>query len=145
MTVAVFFKTRAPASVKSLAPALKKTARAALESGKSKGEVNIILVGEAGIKRLNRRFLSRTGVTDVLAFNHPRPAFTPRGGAPPFGDIYICLPRARLQASRLGHCLGTELLILAAHGALHLSGMDDATASQRRAMNRKTLRLLRRL
>jgi probable rRNA maturation factor len=145
MTVAVFFKTRTSASVRKLAPALKKAARAALGAERTKGEVNIVLMGEPGIKRLNRRFLARTGVTDVLAFNHPRPAFAPRGGVPPFGDIYICLPRARRQAKLLGHSLATELLILAAHGALHLSGMDDASSSQRRAMNKKTLRLLRKL
>ncbi len=145
MTVAVFFETRASASVRALAPALKKAARAALRAERTKGEVGIILVGEAGIKSLNRRFLARTGLTDVLAFNHPRPAFTPHGTLPPFGDIYICLPRAQRQAKKLGHSLETELLILAAHGALHLSGMDDATARQRSAMNLKTLRLLRKL
>ena len=145
MTVFVFFKTRAPASVRALAPALKKAARAALGAKRTKGEVGIILVGESGIKSLNRRFLARAGVTDVLAFNHPPPAFAPRGGVPPFGDIYICLPRARRQAQLLGHSLATELLILAAHGALHLSGMDDATAIQRRVMNMKTIRLLREL
>lgn len=145
MTVFVFFKTRAHASVRALAPALKKAVRSALGAERAKGEVSIILTGEAGIKSLNRRFLARSGVTDVLAFSHPRPAFTPRGGVPPFGDIYICLPRARRQAKLLGHSLETELLILAVHGALHLSGMDDATAPQRSAMDTKTIRLLRKL
>jgi len=143
MTVSVFFKTKAFSPAKDLAAALKRTARSALGSKRGKGEVAIVLVGEAEIERLNRSFLSHTGVTDVIAFNHPRPAFTPRGAVPPFGDIYICLPQARRQAELMGHSLETELLILAAHGALHLSGMDDSTPARRRAMNARTLRLLR--
>lgn len=143
MTVSVFFKTKASTPVKELAAALKRAARAALGTKRGEGEVAIILVGDAEIERLNSRFLSHTGVTDVITFNHPRPAFTPCGAAPPFGDIYICLPQARRQARLMGHSVETELLILATHGALHLSGMDDFTHAKRRAMNAKTLRLLR--
>jgi probable rRNA maturation factor len=144
MTAAVFFKVRPPASVKQLAPALKKAVSAGLGTKKS-GEVSVVIVGEAGIRRLNARFLGHAGVTDVIAFNHSRPAFAFPGGEPPFGDIFICLPQARRQAKLLGHSLETELLILAVHGALHLSGMDDATPDQRGRMNKKTLRLLRKL
>ena len=145
MTTCIYFRTRAPRSVKALVPALKKAVRAALGT-ETKGEVNVVLEGESGIRRLNRRFLSRAGATDVLAFNHPKPACPiSRGGAFPFGDIYICLSRARDQAKQLGHTLETELLILTIHGALHLAGMDDSTARSRRKMDDRTLRLLRKL
>ncbi|HOW90304.1 MAG TPA: rRNA maturation RNase YbeY [Elusimicrobiales bacterium] len=143
MTVSVHFRTRAPAGARALVPALKKAVRAALGK-RAAGEVGVILENDAGIRRLNRRFLSRTGTTDVIAFNHSVPALrTPGVPAFPLGDIYICLPQARRQAELMGHGLATELLILAVHGALHLSGMDDASPPERRAMNRKTLRLLR--
>lgn len=143
MTVSIFFKTGA--GLKKLVPALKRTVLAAAGKKAGEGAVNLILVSDAEIRRLNRAFLSRGGVTDIIAFNHPRVFFTPRGETPPFGDIYICLPQARRQAKTMGHCLETELLVLAAHGALHLAGMDDSTPALRAAMNRKTLRLLRKL
>jgi len=45
----------------------------------------------------------------------------------------------------MGHSQLTELLVLAAHGALHLAGMDDATPAQRRRMNLRTAALLKKL
>ncbi len=145
MMVKVFFRTRPALSVKKIEPLLKKAALSALRAKKAKGEINLILVADREIKRLNKAFLAHTGVTDVIAFNHPAPAFTPPGETAPFGDIYICLPQARRQAAKMGHSLETELLILAVHGALHLSGMDDATSALRKKMNQKTVNLLRKL
>ena len=145
MTARVFFRTKPSPSVKKLAPLLRKAALSALAGVKKKGEVGLVIVADEEIKRLNRTFLSHTGTTDVIAFNHPEPAFVPPGETAPFGDIYICLPQARRQADKMGHSLETELLILAVHGALHLSGMDDATAPLRRKMNERTVSLLNKL
>ncbi len=145
MTINIFFRTRAPLSVRKLGHALKKAALAAASGKNKKGEINLVIVADAEIKLLNKAFLSHTGVTDVIAFNHPEPAFIPPGETVAFGDIYICLPVARRQAAKMGHSLETELLILAVHGALHLSGMNDTTAAQRKKMNQKTVNLLRKL
>lgn len=143
MTVTVFFDTRPSPAVRKLAPLLK---RAVLNASlKKKGAIGLVLTSDAEIKRLNKAFLGHAGTTDVIAFNHPRPAVMPPGEIPPFGDIFICLPAARRQAERMGHSLETELLILATHGALHLSGMDDATPALRLEMNKKTVRLLKKL
>ena len=143
MTVTVFFNTRPSPAIRELAPLLKRAVLNA--AGKKKGGISLVVTSGAEIKRLNTVFLSRTGTTDVIAFNHPGPAVTPPGETLPFGDIFICLPVARRQAKRMGHSLETELLILATHGALHLSGMDDATPALRRKMNEKTVRLLKKL
>jgi len=145
MTVSVFFRPRTALFVRKLGPLLKKAARAAVSGKKFPGELSLILVTDAEIKRLNRTFLTHTGITDVIAFNHPEPAFLPPGETAPFGDIYICLAQARRQAVKMGHSLATELLILTVHGALHLSGMDDSTPALRKKMNEKTVRLLRNL
>jgi probable rRNA maturation factor len=143
MTVTVFFDTRPSPAVRNLAPLLKRAVLNA--AAKKKGAIGLILTSKAKIKRLNKAFLSRAGLTDVIAFNHPKPAVSPPGETLPFGDIFICLPVARRQADSMGHSLETELLILATHGALHLSGMDDATPPLRRKMNERTVRLLKKL
>jgi len=143
MTVTVFFNASPSPAVRKLAPLLK---RAVLNAAPKKtGGISLVLTSDAEIKRLNKAFLAHTGTTDVIAFNHPRPAVTPPGEILPFGDIFICLPAARRQAKRMGHSLETELLILATHGALHLSGMDDATPALRRKMNQRTIILLKKL
>jgi len=76
-------------------------------------EVSIVIVGDAKIRNLNKRYRKKNKVTDVLAFD--------------YGEIFICLPQARRQAKKLGHSLKKELGILLIHGLLHLAGYDDKT------------------
>jgi probable rRNA maturation factor len=140
MPVSVFFEGGAPAGVKGKNAIL--AGAAALGLGRfSRRQVNLVFTGGPGIKKLNRRFLGKDRLTDVIAFNLP-PAPVPGF---PWGEIYICLPAAARQARAMGHSLLTELLVLAVHGALHLAGMDDASPAQRRRMNEKTAALLRKL
>lgn len=140
MPVRVFFDLAAGAELKAAAPALAKAAALGLGRHRAR-EVNLVLTGGPGIKRLNRRFLGKDRLTDVIAFNAPPPHFP---GAP-WGEIYVCVPVAKRQARNMGHSVLTELLVLAAHGALHLAGWDDATPALRARMNRRTAALLRRL
>jgi len=140
MAINIFFELKAPKEVAAAKPLLAKAA--ALGLGRNAGKpVNLIFTGGPGIKALNRRFLGKDRLTDVIAFNMP-PAPVPGS---PWGEIYVCVPVAAGQARAMGHSLLTELLILTAHGALHLSGMDDAAPAERRAMNVKTAALLKKL
>ncbi|MCX5786743.1 MAG: rRNA maturation RNase YbeY [Elusimicrobia bacterium] len=143
MPIKIFFETPAPAAIKRAPALLKRALRKALGARFAKRGVCLIFTGDSGIKELNKKFLGRDRVTDVIAFNYPAP---PGFDAPPvFGDIYVCLPQAVRQAQAMGHSLLTELLILSAHGALHLAGMDDATPVLRRRMNLKTAAILKKL
>ncbi len=141
MPVRVFFDLKADAALKAAAPALARAAALGLGPRHARREVNLVLTGGPGIKTLNRRFLGKDRLTDVIAFNAPPPHFP----GVPWGEIYVCAPVAARQAKALGHSALTELLVLAAHGALHLAGWDDATPAQRRRMNLRTAALLRRL
>lgn len=140
MAVRLFFEAKLPPGACPPA-ALRKAAEAALSGPLSRGPVNVVYTGDAGIRKLNKRFLGKDRVTDVIAFNYPP---SPVKGAV-LGEVYVCVPQARRQAAGLGHSLSAELLVLTVHGALHLSGMDDATRAQRAAMNAKTSRLLNKL
>lgn len=136
----LFFEAAAPAAIKAATPALRKAA--ALGLGRhAKKPVNVIYTGGAGIKKLNKAFLGKDRLTDVIAFNLP-PAPVPGS---PWGEIYVCLPVAARQARAMGHSLLTELLVLTAHGALHLAGWDDATPALRARMNRRTAALLKKI
>ncbi len=74
-------------------------------------EISVVLVSDAKIKELNRKYRKENRVTDVLAFD--------------YGEIFICLPQAKRQAKELGHSFKKELTILLIHGILHLAGYDD--------------------
>ncbi len=76
-------------------------------------EISIVIVGDKRIKSLNKKYLKRNRVTDVLAFD--------------YGEIFICLPQAKKQAKEMGHSVKEELAILLIHGILHLSGYNDKT------------------
>lgn len=140
MPVNVFFETAAQGGTGSRKALLARAAELGLGRF-ARREVNLVFTGGPGIRALNRRYLGRDRLTDVIAFNLP-PAPVPGF---PWGEIYVCLPAAKKQAGQLGHSLLTELLVLTVHGALHLAGMDDATPALRGAMNRRTAALLRKL
>jgi probable rRNA maturation factor len=100
-------------------------------------EVSVAIVGDEGIKELNRRFLGRTGVTDVIAFTY--------SSSPELleGEIVLNAELARRRALETGHGHREELLLYAVHGALHLLGWEDDTPAKRRDMNAEALRILR--
>jgi len=86
-------------------------------------EISLTFVGEDKIKSLNRQYLGRSGVTDVISFNLSEQGSLDSDN-PLVGDIYICVARAGKQAKDLGVPLKEELVRLAAHGVLHLLGYD---------------------
>jgi probable rRNA maturation factor len=133
MKVNVFINTALPEGVKPSSAALAKTVLAGLQRfSRAAGEVNLIIVDDAEITRLNKSFLRKDRATDVISFSHPQ---FPGIKGQPFGDIYICADAAQRQGRELGHGAMLELFTLAAHGALHLAGHDDNTLQKRAAMN----------
>jgi rRNA maturation RNase YbeY len=85
-------------------------------------------VSDAELHQMNRTFLGHDYQTDVITF---RLEDEPRAG-----EINIRVDRAREQAKEYGVGLYDEIYRLAAHGALHLAGYDDATPAEREAMRR---------
>ncbi|HAT73001.1 MAG TPA: rRNA maturation RNase YbeY [Elusimicrobia bacterium] len=140
MPVTVFFEGKHPPAVKAAGRLLAKAAALGLGRNAAKA-VNLVFTDGPGIRALNRRFLSKNRLTDVIAFNFP-PSRLPGAN---WGEIYVCVPVAARQAKAMGHALLTELLVLAAHGALHLSGMEDGTTALRRRMNERTAELLKKI
>jgi len=115
--------------------------RALGKTAAKKGEINVILTCARRMQGINKKFLGHDYVTDVISFNHP-PAL---GKDAPFGDIFICFPQAKKQAAEQNHGVLKELLILAAHGALHLVGHKDNTAKLREAMNKKAQQIAQKI
>ena len=119
MPVAIANRQRAvPVSSARLARA---ASRALAAVGRAAGDVDVLVVDDAGIRRLNARHRGVARRTDVLAF----PLETPDAALPLVGQIVISAETAARQARRLDVPLATELDLLVTHGVLHLVGYDD--------------------
>jgi probable rRNA maturation factor len=100
-------------------------------------ELAIVLVDEAAMEQLHVQWMDEPGPTDVLSFpmDELRPG-TEETPTPPglLGDVVLCPQVAQTQAEAAGHGLMDELLMLTAHGILHLLGFDHAEPAEEKEM-----------
>ena len=105
----------------------------------ARGAVTVVLLTDARVRELNRRFRKRDRPTDVLSF--PSAADEPRADRQRYlGDVVIAAGVARRQAKEAGHSIQTELRVLALHGLLHLLGYDHERDAGRMARLERRLR-----
>ena len=109
---------------------LRETVRATLAAaGVQEGHLAVALVGEAGIRELNRAHRGRDEPTDVLSF--PIDGSGPNVGPRELGDVFICPAKTR------------DILEATVHGVLHLCGHDHETdAGEMLALQARVLREL---
>jgi len=117
-------------------------------AGEPGADMNVSLVGDRRMRRLNHRFRQKDRSTDVLAFAF-REARAPHGFhrmAAHLGDVVIALPTAERQAKAARRPLEEELVALLIHGVLHLCGYDhERGRADALRMQRKERQLRRRL
>jgi probable rRNA maturation factor len=100
-------------------------------------DLAIVLVDEAAMEALHVQWMGEPGPTDVLSFpmDELRPGnddqVTPAGL---LGDVVLCPQVAEGQAEAAGHSTLDELLLLTAHGILHLLGFDHAEPQEEKEM-----------
>jgi len=118
--------------------ALARAAERALAAvGRTGGEVEITVVDDPAIRRLNRAYRGVARRTDVLAFPLETPGL---GGL--VGQIVISAAAAARQAGRLHIPLALEMELLVTHGALHLIGYDDRDPVEADLMHRRERAIL---
>ena len=113
---------------------LRAAVEAALtQTGVLHAVVELAVVGDAAIRELNRSWLKHDYPTDVLSF-----LLEPESGTAAMeGQLFVNPEYAAREAP--GHAwpphelpaATRELMLYAAHGALHLCGLDDATDAGR--------------
>ena len=105
-------------------------------------EVSILFTDDLHMEDLNRRYLSREGPTNVLAF--------PMSGDPPMdsisgmlGDVVISVDTAIREAEGNKEPLDMTIYRLLIHGILHLMSYDhERSQEQARIMAEEEKRLL---
>jgi probable rRNA maturation factor len=100
-------------------------------------DLGVIFVDESVMADLHVKWLDEPGPTDVLSFpiDELRPGALdeePREGV--LGDVVICPQVASQQAIAAGHETSDEILLLLAHGMLHLVGFDHAEPEEEAEM-----------
>ncbi|MBN1621382.1 MAG: rRNA maturation RNase YbeY [Endomicrobiales bacterium] len=107
-----------------LTKAVKKTLK--LKRNIRRSEINIILISDKAIKKLNNKFRKVNRITDVISFCY--------SSKPLVGEIYIAKERSKLQAKEQKHTWKKELIYLVIHGILHLLGFTDYTKNNSKKM-----------
>ena len=107
-----------------------------------RGQVTVLLTGDAVLRSLNRRFRGKNKATDVLSF--PSEHLVP-GAEKIAGDLAISVETALRQAAEQGHAPATELKVLILHGLLHLAGYDHETDAGEMERRERSLRARLRL
>lgn len=100
-------------------------------------EVSIVFIDEDAMSALHVEWMDLEGPTDVMSF--PMDELRPgTAGAPGengiLGDIVICPSVAEAQAKAGGHSTHDEILLLTAHGLLHLMGFDHMEPAEKEEM-----------
>ena len=106
---------------------------AVLGIGNKKLEISINLVGRGRIKALNKKYLRKNRITDVLSFplaDKNDAKLLKENDIIALGDIFICLPVAKKQALEKGESLDKQLALLTVHGLLHLLGYDHEKSTE---------------
>lgn len=124
------------------------------------GVVSIVIISDEVMAELNLQHRGLEEPTDVLSFSYKhngtyygsdirKKNFTsdldfilPPEVDSGFGEVVISYPQAKRQANKAGHTIDKELVVLVAHGILHLLGYDHETEDELQTMKAMEARAL---
>jgi len=96
----------------------------------SKATVGITIIGDAEIRRLNRRFLNSSHTTDCISFDLSDDTNSAR-----LLELIVNGELAVRQARRRRHSPEAELALYITHGLLHNLGFNDLKVRQAKKMH----------
>jgi probable rRNA maturation factor len=121
---------------------VRSAAEAMLRSLKlPRAELSVLLCDDATIHALNRDYRKKNKPTDVLAFAM-REGEDGHLAGDLLGDVIISLETATRQAKERAVVTRDEVMMLLAHGLLHLLGWDHQTDADDKRMRAETDRML---
>ncbi|SMO61853.1 rRNA maturation RNase YbeY [Fodinibius sediminis] len=93
--------------------------------------VEVVYVDEEEIIRINKEYLDRGYVTDIISFRYDETDDNEEIE----GTLFCCLPRIREQAHEFNQSEKKEFQRILIHGLLHLVGYDDQSDDDKKNMS----------
>jgi probable rRNA maturation factor len=121
---------------------LRAWATAALGRAAGERELSVLLAGRARSRALNARFRGSDYATNVLSFPVPEEAAALSGL---LGELVICPAVLQREARAQHKRLRAHWAHMVVHGVLHLIGYEHEQDAAARRMERREIRVLRRL
>jgi rRNA maturation RNase YbeY len=107
--------------------------------GKIRGDINIILVSDKYLRKLNHKYLGKKSYTDTISFRLSEEEEVISG------DVFISIQRVKENAKLFGNSLNDELSRVMVHSILHLIDLNDETKEEKKLMNLLENKFLKRL
>ena len=105
-------------------------------------EINIAIVDDLQIRKLNKNFRNSDTVTDCLSFDLSE---SNKESADNVFEIIVNGERALQQADERGHNAKSELALYIAHGLLHNLGFNDEQEEEAKKMHEAEDKILQEL
>ena len=102
--------------------------------------VNVVIIDDREIRRLNRRYRGKDKPTDVLSFSYEASAHDDV-----VGDVYLSHETLARDARRLRVEARDLSVRLVVHGVLHVIGYDHETDAEAERMERRERVALKRV
>jgi probable rRNA maturation factor len=128
---AIYFFFETPVTLKGRTEIKKLTSSVFRKEGVKLTSLNYIFCTDKRLLKINQDFLKHDYYTDIITFE-----LNPKG-QPIEGEIYISVDRVKENAHSMGISFKHELHRVILHGALHLCGYKDKTASQIKEIRQK--------
>ena len=93
--------------------------------------IDYIICSDEYLLKINEAYLNHSYYTDIITFCLSSP------GAPVLAELYLSTDRIKENAKAYSVTYHSELLRVIIHGALHLCGYQDLTASQKKEMRKR--------
>lgn len=111
-----------------------------MENLKNQTVINVILVDNNYIQKLNKKFRNKDCPTDVLSFSTKKDGaydVDPDTNEIALGDVVISVEKVVEQAKIYNNGVNRELAYLTTHGMLHILGYDHEDAYEKIKMREK--------
>ncbi len=138
MAVDITNRTRRALKISLITKAVETT----LRFGKMKGDVSVVIVGDATIRRLNKIYRKKDKVTDILSFREAEAEMPMRGFV---GELIVDYLQIKRQSVEFKHSVDWEMAFIIIHGTLHLLGYEDDTERGRLLMEKLGYQLIKKI
>jgi len=101
----------------------------------SPGQINIVFTSDSNVLELNKKYLSRDYLTDIITFDYS-------DNQAVAGDLFISITRVKENSESYDVNFNKELKRVIVHGILHLLGYGDRTEAEKTLMRQMEDRYL---